>query len=427
MRRAGLWTLAVVLGACSGAPDETGSGAAGAAGPAGQGGVAGAAGSVAGAPGLAGTGPGGARHGTPAAYAAGPRRVEAGDTDWPQLAYSGVNTGTTTGRLPEKPELLFDVTVDGQIAYTTPVVGAGKLFYPLYPGGLVTLDAATGRLIWQNKTIGNSKYGTAAYDDGRVFTVVQSNVGATVVALDAETGSVLWSSPAGFIGILKIDRGVVYISNGHVAALEAATGAVLWTSADLCQAPPAIDGDRIYCLGAGELLALDTATGARVYAAPAATTDASVCSAPAVDGERLYFVGARLYAHATADGAPLWDADFGAFTQPELGNLTQTSPTVAYGKVMVAGSRGIYALDAGTGDVVWQSPLIRRGGSVAVADGRVVVGGVVLLDADSGEELWSAGGGLSTWNPIVTDGHLYAGALPNRILGWGGSVPGPVF
>jgi outer membrane protein assembly factor BamB len=418
MRRARLaLILAFTLGACSGAPEVTGPGTGGVPGQGGEG--------AAGAPGLAGNGPGGSRPGTPIAYASGPRREEPGDSEWPQLAYSGINVGTTTGRLPEKPELLFDVTVDGEIAYTTPVVAEGKLYCALYPGGLVALDAATGALVWQNKSLGNSKYGAAAYDDGRVFIVTTSAAGTAVVAVDAASGAMLWSSPASFVGILKLDRGVLYHSNGHVTALDAATGDALWTSADPCAAPPAIDGDRVYCLGAGELLALDAASGSRIYAAPAATTEASAYSAPAISGDRLYFVGARLYAHALSDGAALWDVDFGAYTQAELGNLTQTSPTVAYGKVMVVGSRGLYALDAGTGDVVWQAPHGRAGSTVAVADGRVVVSGVALLDADTGAELWTAGAGRYSWNPIVTDGHIYAGAFLGHILGWGGPVAGP--
>ena len=326
------------------------------------------------------------------AYAAGPRRVEPGDTEWPQLAYSGVNIGTTTGRLPEKPELLFDVTIDGSIAYTTPVVGAGKLFYPLYPGGLVALDAVTGRLVWQNKSIGNSKYGTAAYDEGGSSPWSSRRRSRRSWRSTRRPARCFGSGAAGFIGILKIDRGIVYISNGHVAALEAATGAVRWTSAEPCQSPPAIDGDRIYCLGDGELLALDAASGARMYAAPAATTDASVCSAPAVDGGRLYFVGARLYVHATADGAPLWDADFGAV---HPGRAGEPDADVADGGLR-QGDRwpdraGFTRSTLERATSSGSPALIRPGSSVAVADGRVVVAGVVLLDADSGQELWSTG------------------------------------
>jgi outer membrane protein assembly factor BamB len=143
-----------------------------------------------------------------------------------------------------------------------------------------------------------------------------------------------------------------------------------------------------------------------------------------LDDGRLFFIGSRLYAHSTADGTPLWDADFGAFSQAALGNLTQTFPSVAYGKVVVVGARGVAAFDAGTGAPVWQSGQSEPGSCVAIADGRVVTSGGILLDVDTGAVLWQPATTISTWSPIVTDGHFYAGSLNGHIYGWGGAVPG---
>jgi len=372
---------------------------------------------------------------------AGPRRTEPGDGDWAQLAYSPINTSSTTARIPEQPTPLFDTVVDGEIAYTTPVVGDGRLFFALYPGGMVTLNAGTGALLWQQKSIGNGKYGTAALADGRVFTVAidpsSPTFRVTLVALDAATGAVLWSAPGAFSGILKIDRGRIYttldpaatsdaaISN-HVVAIDAATGSVAWEATEPCDSPPAIDGDRIYCVGTDKVVALDAADGTLVYAAP--SPPSSAVSAPAVVDGRLFYVGARLYVRSTSDGAALWDADFGAFNRPVNGGTwIETSPAVAYGKVFVVGSKGVFAFDAGNGATIWRvdAPAnFQSGTSVAVADGRVLLSGGTLLDADDGRLLWSASGGRIAYStPIVTDGHFYGGSR-NHIYGWGGQVPG---
>jgi outer membrane protein assembly factor BamB len=271
---------------------------------------------------------------------AGPRRTEPGDGDWAQLAYSPINTSSTTARIPEQPTPLFDTVVDGEIAYTTPVVGDGRLFFELYPGGMVALHAGTGALMWQQKDIGPGKYGTAAYADGRVFTVsfVPPSFAATLVALDASSGTVLWSAPGPFVGILKLDRGRIYMTIDHVVAIDAVTGGVLWEATEPCNSPPAIHEDRIYCVGTDKLVVLDATDGTLVYAAP--SPPSSAVSAPAVSDGRLFYVGSRLYARSTLDGAPLWDADFGAFNRPVNGGTwIETSPAVATARCSSSGAK----------------------------------------------------------------------------------------
>jgi outer membrane protein assembly factor BamB len=409
-------------GEVTGAGGEvTGAGAGGASGMAGQG-TAGQGTSGAGGPGMS--------------VPAGPRRNAPGDGDWAQLAYSPINTSSTTARVPENPTPLFDTVIDGEIAYTTPVVGDGRLFFTLYPGGMVALNAGTGAVLWQQTAIGNGKYGTAAYADGRVFTVgidpTSPTFRVTLVALDASTGSVLWSAPAAFSGILKLDRGRLYmtlddaVTSNHVVALDAATGAIAWEATEPCDSPPAIHDDRIYCVGTDKLVALDAADGTLVYAAP--SPPSSAVSAPAVVDGRLFYVGARLYVRSILDGAPLWDADFGAFNRPVNGGTwIETSPAVAYGKVFVVGAQGVFAFDAGNGAIIWRvdaPATFQAGTSVAVADGRVLLSGGTLLDADDGRSLWSATAGRVAYStPIITDGHFYGGTH-NHVYGWGGQVPG---
>ena len=93
----------------------------------------------------------------------------------------------------------------------------------------------------------------------------------------------------------------------------------------------------------------------------------------------------------------------------------------AHGKIYVATARGLYALDAATGDIAWRFDTdMPLGHSPTVAGNAIFVGGtdrrVYALDADSGEELWvfaQAKGGFST-NPVVADGKVLLGSRDGR-------------
>jgi outer membrane protein assembly factor BamB len=68
-----------------------------------------------------------------------------GDADWPQFGYSADGLWATTARVAEEPQLKWERDVEGRITGGVPVVGEGKLFYRLYTGGMVALDAGRAR------------------------------------------------------------------------------------------------------------------------------------------------------------------------------------------------------------------------------------------------------------------------------------------
>ena len=88
----------------------------------------------------------------------------------------------------------------------------------------------------------------------------------------------------------------------------------------------------------------------------------------------------------------------------------------ADGMLFVATARGLYALDAQTGDEKWVYPTeLPLGHSPTVIGGVAYVGcfdrRIHALDAKTGKNLWlsePAGAGFNT-NPVVTGGKLYAG------------------
>ena len=101
----------------------------------------------------------------------------------------------------------------------------------------------------------------------------------------------------------------------------------------------------------------------------------------------------------------------------ETGGWVVNAPAVANG-VVFAGSDDnfVYALDAGTGDMLWRfetGDVIRS--SPTVTGGAVYVGSndnhVYALDAVTGEMLWKHDTSKSVqYSPVVTDGVVYIGA-----------------
>src|SRR5213078_3125740 len=111
---------------------------------------------------------------------------------------------------------------------------------------------------------------------------------------------------------------------------------------------------------------------------------------------------------------------------------TESSPLVADRRVYVGDWRGkIYALDEGTGKIVWS---YRTGGKVkagvALSGGRLFVGAydghVYALDARTGRRIWRASaqarlGSTATFysTPAVAYGRVYIGATAGKVYSFG--------
>lgn len=86
-------------------------------------------------------------------------------------------------------------------------------------------------------------------------------------------------------------------------------------------------------------------------------------------------------------------------------------------KVYVSTARGLYALDANTGDEIWRFDTeLPLGNSPTVVNGKLFVAGfdrrVYALNADTGQLIWKfegANGGFST-NPLVVEGMVLLGS-----------------
>ena len=170
---------------------------------------------------------------------------------------------------------------------------------------------------------------------------------------------------------------------------------------------PIVSNGLVYVGDATTFYALNRNTGQEVWSSPIAC----VWGGPAAAGGTVFFNGqppnSVLWALGARTGSFLWG--FGGYPM-------NSAPTVVSGVVYFGSDNSVYAVDAGTGDVlwsyttgnlVWSSPAVSNGvvyfGSV---DGKVYA-----VNASSGSLLWSFTTGYSVWaSAAVANGVVYIGS-----------------
>ena len=258
-----------------------------------------------------------------------------------------------------------------------------------------------------------------------------------VLAFDGATGQLLWSftyDPAqvvdtvGDAGNVAASNGVVYFrtydslvgsqegNDNNLWALDARTGAIKWHVQGEIGAyfgDPAVSGSRVF-VGTtdGRLQARSAATGALLWSRPGAVARPFYGdAAPSVSGGVVYSVGVeagtwRLFARSVDTGALRWKRA-----------LTGAAGlAVAGGRVLVASSAGLSALDAATGALRWRVA-VAAAGSPAVANGLVYLGlqqGIGRLAPVGRGAAVAVRHGLLC-SPVVSGGRLYVsgGTLVN--------------
>lgn len=204
---------------------------------------------------------------------------------------------------------------------------------------------------------------------------------------------------------------------GRRRLLQAAgTGVLLGSAVERTAAQSGeADGPTVYATTEREetsLVAVDAASGDEVWSFDDADVGSSAAVTvadgrvfvPAADGD-----GAQLFALEAATGEEVWRAPPADYNREVV---PASNPTVVDGRVYT----GRYALDAATGQVLWETD-VGLGESVQVVDGRVVstTGGgggrettLYALDAVTGDRLWefSVSDGRFT-GPTLFEGTAY--------------------
>lgn len=162
---------------------------------------------------------------------------------------------------------------------------------------------------------------------------------------------------------------------------------------------------NIYCIGAKKAKIIwKFPTEKQVFSSP------SVAYGKVYVGEGLHHdYDCNLYCIDKGSGELLW--------LHKTTSHVESSPFVVDGKVFFgAGDDGVYCLDAESGDVIWHREGIHVDGSPAVWFGAVYFGTaygesvVYCLDAETGNELWKTPTDYHVWgSPAIAKGKVYFG------------------
>jgi outer membrane protein assembly factor BamB len=207
-----------------------------------------------------------------------------------------------------------------------------------------------------------------------------------------------------------------------VSAYRVSTGEPLWMHTDAARfyetnggagprATPAIDGGRVYSLGAtGILNALDARSGRVVWSRDAAaTTGAPVpiwgfSGSPIVaDGLAIVALGGMLAAFDLKTGEPRWQAGSGdGYSSPHLATIAGVP------QILLMGSTGTASVATADGKPLWSHAW--PAGATTVVQPGVVPDGDLLLGSTSGLRRVALMQGPDGWN--VAEGWTSNGLKP---------------
>lgn len=175
----------------------------------------------------------------------------------------------------------------------TPVIVADAVLTGFASGKIVAIDLRTGRMLWETPVAqpqGRSEIERLIDVDVPVLVLGRTLLAAAyqgkIVAVDMESGRLLWSRDISTYSALAADRSNAYVSDvrGHVYALDLRSGATVWKQ-DKLQArrlsAPAVTSDAVavgdfdgyvhwLAREDGRFLARERAARAAVLAAPVA-------------------------------------------------------------------------------------------------------------------------------------------------------------
>ncbi|HTA22898.1 MAG TPA: PQQ-binding-like beta-propeller repeat protein [Terriglobales bacterium] len=134
----------------------------------------------------------------------------------------------------------------------------------------------SGDLLWHLGGGGNSMVASGA--------IVFASTTSGTFALDAATGHTIWRYTLGGSSVAAaLANGILYTSGHSITALNAATGSVIWTAPVSTHFPVAVANGVLYAhADSGTLYAIDTKTGATLIRIP---TDSPATGPIVVNGQ----------------------------------------------------------------------------------------------------------------------------------------------
>ena len=255
-----------------------------------------------------------------------------------------------------------------------------------------------------------------AVAEGRVYA---GSDDGNLYALSADKGELQWSFATGDVirsTPTVADRKVFFGSNdNHLYALDTETGEEQWryNTGEWVQYSPTVGNGMVYFAapsgGDRKVHAVDAATGQVAWIAEQ-PFPIGAQHTPTVIGDKVYAQGAeygQFYALNAATGETMWQA--------EVGGYVESAPTVEGGVVYLTVANRAYAFNEGTGEVIWEvntEEFPARDFPALLVDGVCYLAPsdtVYALDAATGNELWSYDAANLSTAPVVA-GEVFYGA-----------------
>ena len=354
-----------------------------------------------------------------------------GDDRWTTYGYdpghSGHNPDAAGPR--DDPAEAWSSSVDGIYTLREPAVADGRVFV----GSdriMWAFDAETGDQAWQTNLGGMGHHFAPTYADDTVYVVskdssgVNNEAAGAVQALAPSGGGVKWRTQLPVTSTVAHDGERLYVAakadnTGYVQALDPGNGDDGWRFDVPDAAESYVTGVPTYADGtvyvAATHVGTDGSTSGVLYAISAASGDlewsvdvAGALSVAPVVADGHVHVAARdgTVRAVSLAGDDAWTADAGA--------RIYTRPTYAAGRLFVLTAGDIIAFDD-DGDELWRSAGDRsQMTGMAVADDTLYVGGEPLfaLDAETGDLVFDLPVDVSHGAygaPVVVDDVMYAG------------------
>lgn len=361
----------------------------------------------------------------PAPGGGAPRTAAQDKSGWPTY-HGGFNLdGLADTVLPDAPERLWKVKIEGRVD-TTPVAADGRIFFTTSKGGLCAVDYA-GKEIWKASIAPDVFTSPPLFSDGLLVLGTGKGVLRGYSAADGkekwsyEVGGSVNGSPNG-IDLGGGKRGVVAISqgDGSLHGVELATGKGLWKmpAVERCDGTAGANGDYIVMGSCASALHVYSVKQANKVTDVPLGGDNQVAGGVAMSGTHA-FAGTRsgkLCAVDVAASKILWTFAEGqgeAFMTPAVNDRV-----VIFG----ADDGKAYALDRAKGTKLWDFDTKNRPLSPVIARDRVVIssgGSLFLLDLASGKKLWSEPVSDDITSPAVVGGMILVGGDDGTLTAYG--------
>lgn len=370
------------------------------------------------------------------------------DAEWRRFGQGAQAQSTTAAGLPTRLHQVWVSSTGGPVRSSCAIIES-TVYVGSDDGYLYALDLSTGALRWRYR-LGSPVASSPSVANGRVFVGTD---GGAVYCLQAEadkrlagdqigrqlwrivTGGPVLSSPLITVAGLAIFGS----GDGSVYAVRAATGERAWvhrTGGAIIGSPVKTERpvpiildkgrrteDIIFCGSTdGFIHALIERTGALLWKTD---TGAPVQTTPVVSAEKLMVANedGRVMALQVSDGREVW--------RTELSEKPGGSPVIQRTNVVVPLAMGrLVGLRIATGEVAWtaqvpgrieSTPMSTQGETLYVGS---TDGHLYALDGGTGKILWDFGvGGGLTASPAAAHGMLVCGSQDGSVYAFSGKPP----